>query len=88
MQFEQNLVNRLPSKNIVDLSKDIELISGSCSHSSHAGHNHGYDPHIWTSPRELQIMATTTYDAIIKLYPDSVPYIPNSTTFVNAITSV
>lgn len=37
-------------------------------------HHHGVDPHIWTSPRELKIMARNAYDAIIAHYPDSARY--------------
>ncbi|MEG1645644.1 MAG: zinc ABC transporter substrate-binding protein, partial [Alistipes sp.] len=40
-------------------------------------HTCGVDPHIWTSPRELQIMAANAYRAIAAAYPDSVKYTHN-----------
>lgn len=80
IDFETAMLNRLSNKNVVNLSNGIELIEGSCSHN-HSGkhrqndaHAHGIDPHIWTSPRELKIMTRNTYDAVKKLFPDSMKY--------------
>ena len=77
IEFETALLERLADKtHIVDLSHNISLIAGSCSHHHHTTdeHQHGVDPHIWTSPRELKTMARNAYDAIITHYPDSVKY--------------
>lgn len=72
--FEQNLVSRLAdNKCVIDLSQGIELLKGSCTHN-HCNHQHGIDPHIWTSPRALYIMTSTMRNAIVELYPDSVKY--------------
>lgn len=76
--FEQSMVGdmKIPDR-VINLSKGIDLIEGSCTHDHahhHDGHHHGIDPHIWTSPRELKIMARNAYDAIIKEYPDSTQY--------------
>lgn len=38
------------------------------------GHMHGIDPHIWTSPQELRIMARNAFEAIMRQYPDSAKY--------------
>ena len=74
IDFEQSLIKRISGDaEIVNLSKDIELIAGSCSHGNHK-HKHGVDPHIWTSPRALRTMVTNAHDAIIAHYPDSVKY--------------
>jgi zinc transport system substrate-binding protein len=74
IDFEQSLVKRIDGKaELVNLSKDIELIAGSCSCGNH-NHKHGIDPHIWTSPRALRTMVTNAHDAIIAHYPDSVKY--------------
>ena len=74
IDFEQSLVKRIDGKaELVNLSKDIKLIAGSCSCGNHH-HKHGIDPHIWTSPRALRTMVTNTHDAIIAHYPDSVKY--------------
>lgn len=79
--FENELVGKLPDKGrIVDLSRGIPLIEGSCSHSGveehggHGGHHHGVDPHIWTSPKALKLMAETAYGKINELWPDSIAY--------------
>lgn len=78
IEFETTLLGKIADKErVVNLSHGIELIEGSCSHShdhSHAGHHHGIDPHIWTSPAELRTMARNAHAAIIHHYPDSVKY--------------
>ncbi len=77
IEFETSLLGRLADKTrIIDLSRNISLIAGSCSHHHHsaAEHQHGVDPHIWTSPRELKTMARNAYDAIMGQYPDSTKY--------------
>lgn len=66
LDFEQNLLKKINNKeSIVNLSSRIEVIAGSCSHT-HSGHkcNHGVDPHIWCSPKQLQIIAEDIFDAI------------------------
>lgn len=74
IDFEQSLVRRINGDaEVVNLSKDIELIAGSCSHGHHH-HHHGVDPHVWTSPRALRTMITNAHNAIITYYPDSVKY--------------
>ncbi len=76
IDFERNLMSKIsdPQK-ITDLSQGIELIAGSCSHNHHGhGCRHGIDPHIWSSPQTLKIMARNAYEAIHKAYPDSVKY--------------
>lgn len=78
IEFETTLLGKIADKErVVNLSHGIELIEGSCSHNhshSHAGHHHGIDPHIWTSPTELRTMARNAHAAIIRHYPDSVKY--------------
>lgn len=86
IDFENALLARMEHKdNLVDLSRGIELMAGSCSHGRHEaiasrgrdaamGMSHGIDPHIWTSPRELRTMARNVYEAVMMRYPDSVKY--------------
>lgn len=79
IEFESSLLSKLhhPEK-VIDLSRGIELIAGSCSHHHHGhAHTHGIDPHIWTSPRALRQMSATLYEQIHKAYPDSVRYTQN-----------
>ena len=76
IEFETTLLDRIGDKShIVNLSRNIALIEGSCSHNHTAEeHHHGVDPHIWTSPRELKTIARNAYDAIMAQYPDSAKY--------------
>lgn len=89
IDFEQALLTKVadPGK-VVDLSRGIDLLEGSCSHAvvgkneaqeqggheGHEGHAHGVDPHVWTSPRALLQMARNAYEAIRERYPDSLKY--------------
>lgn len=80
IDFETTLLSKIDDRaKIVDLSRGIEPIAGSCVHchgEHHGRHNHahGVDPHIWSSPKCLQIMAKNIYEAIHARYPDSVKY--------------
>ena len=79
IDFETTLLAKVEDQaKVVDLSRGIELIAGTCSHGSHGHtHTHGIDPHVWTSPRALQKMAENAYEAIREAYPDSVKYETN-----------
>lgn len=78
IDFESALTESMhDQRSLINLSRGIELMEGSCSHHHHShahSHHHGIDPHIWTSPRELKAMARNAYEAIISEYPDSVKY--------------
>lgn len=79
LDFENALTSRMDdASKVVNLSRGIEPIAGSCSHE-HRGHRHvhGIDPHVWTSPRQLMTMAGNAFEAIRALYPDSVKYADN-----------
>ena len=79
IDFETTLLAKIEDQaKVVNLSRGIELIAGTCSHGSHGHtHTHGIDPHVWTSPRALQKMAENAYEAIGEAYPDSVKYETN-----------
>lgn len=88
IDFETTLLAKIEDQNkIINLSRGIDLIEGSCSHGrkQHArgamtaphDHPHGVDPHVWTSPKALQIMAKNAFEAIEDRYPDSVKYREN-----------
>ena len=79
IDFERNLLARLGSpERMVDLSSGIEPIAGDCSHAkTEKQKEHVNEPHIWTSPRELRIMARNAYEAIARQWPDSVKYRDN-----------
>ena len=82
IDFEKQLVadvaKNMPGLQVVNLSQGIGLIEGSHSHAdTRHGHTHGIDPHIWTSPLNLKIMAGTIYQALSTDYPDSTKYTEN-----------
>ena len=73
IDFETTLLGKVGDQaKVVNLSRGIDLIAGSCSHGHHGhdhGHAHGVDPHVWTSPKALQTMAANAYEAIRNAYP-------------------
>lgn len=77
IDFEHTLLTKIDDRSkVIDLSRGIEIIAGSCSHNhgKHAHHSHGVDPHIWSSPQSLKIMAENAFEAICAVYPDSAKY--------------
>ncbi len=81
LDFEQNLLSKLGEQcRVENLSQGIAVEAGSCScnhRGAHHHHAHGVDPHVWTSPRELQQIARNAYRAIHAAYPDSLHYTVN-----------
>lgn len=75
LEMEKELISNLSlgQEETVDLSEGIPLKRGCADEYSHT-HSHGADPHIWTSPRQLQLMAYNAFKAIKKTFPDSVKY--------------
>lgn len=87
IDFETSLLSKIEDRGkVIDLSRGIDPITGTCSHGHQTnhrdetnahGHVHGVDPHVWTSPKALQRMAANAYDAIRRRYPDSTKYTDN-----------
>ena len=74
INFEQSIIQNIDnSEKIINLSRGIDLIEGSCSHHHH-NHKHGVDPHIWTSPKSLLTMIQSARDAILATYPNNAKY--------------
>lgn len=69
MEFERSLTSRTGIAT-TPLCEGIETIGG----HYHNGHSHGADPHIWTSPRELRVMAENMYRHLRTIFPDSTCY--------------
>lgn len=89
IDFEQGLTDKLNNSSaIVSLNEGIETLAGSCSHAHHGGHKHGIDPHIWTSPKGLKVIAANIYTAIDQLYPDSTKYESAYTTLLSKLDSL
>lgn len=76
LDFEQNLLHKLGERcRIATLAEGITLLKGSCAHHhascGHHHHDHGIDPHIWTSPRELRQMSRNLYEVLQPLVADT-----------------
>lgn len=89
MPFENELVKKLSSGiNCIDTSEGIELIEGTHGHSHdhseesedhghhhHHGHSHdGVDPHTWSSVKNMRIIASNMYEALIGMDPEGKDY--------------
>lgn len=73
IDFEHELISKAAQtaeNKVVNLSEGITLLSGCCGGSIHSHHNHGVDPHIWTSPQQLKIIAANMCEPIIKVTPE------------------
>ena len=65
------VVDHLKDIPVINHSKEVRLLSGSCSHQHDETHEHGgIDPHIWLSPANVQTMAITIYQTLAEHYPD------------------
>jgi zinc transport system substrate-binding protein len=81
LDFEKSILQRVHDQSkVINLSQGIATIAGSCSHTHHGKHcHHGVDPHIWCSPKCIDIMAKNTYNAIVAMVPDKDYYTAYST---------
>lgn len=43
-------------------------------HTANDGHNHTYDPHIWTSPKNAKVMANNILEALCEIDPENADY--------------
>lgn len=73
IDFELTWINKLeseyPSIQFVDTSEGVDLMD---DENSDCGHLHGnIDPHIWSSPRNVMIIAANTAEAFIRFDPDN-----------------
>lgn len=100
IDFETSLINKIQDQTkVVNLSRGIDLIEGCCSHGKHPlqpdsaenrtkPHAHGIDPHVWTSPKALQIMAKNAFEAIEAQFPDSTKYRENYLNLIEKLKSL
>lgn len=67
--------NLNPNMQVIDLADNITKIQieeaheekcESEDHAEHAHHHEGDDPHIWTAPANVKIIAQNIYDALVK----------------------
>jgi len=72
VEFEEVWLPKFQSLNhslkIVDLSRGVEKIAMQEEEHHHAHHDEdGLDPHIWTSPNNVKIIAQNIYDKLVSL---------------------
>lgn len=69
-----------PKMKIVDSSRGIKRIDMIAHHHEHHGEDHhedddeGKDPHVWTSPSNIKIIAANTLQVLIKADPSNKAY--------------
>ena len=77
VEFEQVWLPKFkdlnPNMQIIDLADNIEKIY--MHETEHDGHDHeGEDPHIWTAPANVKIIAQNIYAALLKNDPENTAY--------------
>ena len=78
--WAQSIIDGIENKNmkILDVSKNIELDRGEDDdhkgHSEEIGHNHEYDPHIWTSPINAKVMVDNILNQVCEFDPSNAEY--------------
>ncbi len=81
--LEDRMATNFPDLPIVSTSDSIDLISGS------HGHDHGVDPHVWSSAANARIIAKNMLRAVTELDPeDAVYYQANYNRLISKIDSV
>lgn len=97
IEFEKSWMKKLrdinPEMLVVDQSVVANLIEPENIHKDeheHNGHhNHGVDPHIWTSPKEVKKQVDFLYQYLIKIYPEfDSDFTENYNSFLNEIDSL
>ncbi len=88
LPFESAIIDKLQTNNpdlrVVDISDSITLIS-----DSHHGHDHGVDPHIWSSAVNAGIIARNMLRAVKSIDPDNADeYDKNCSRLIQHIDSV
>ncbi len=80
VEFEKIWLKKFKHSNekmkVIELSQNIKKIPLASHHHKHDSHNHtiAYDPHIWTAPSNVKIIALNIYNALIKEDPTNKEY--------------
>jgi len=92
VEFEHVWLPKFQSLNskmhIVNSTKGIEKMPMKQAHHEHEAHekHEGKDPHIWTSPSNVKIIAQNIYEALVKYDAPNAPYYKtNLDTFLASI---
>ncbi|HNV80385.1 MAG: zinc ABC transporter substrate-binding protein [Tenuifilaceae bacterium] len=92
LDFERHMLKKIENSTgntrFVNLSKEFNLIEGH-DQGHHHHHGHGFDPHVWVSPTEVQAMVKAMNIALSELFPqyDSV-FSANAKSFLTEIDSL
>jgi len=69
--FEEVWLDKLQQNNpqitFFDNSKGIALITSEHTHSDNHAHEHGIDPHIWSSPQAVRLIVQNMYNALTEI---------------------
>jgi len=83
VEFENVWLNKFRNLNtnmqVIDLSEGIQKLSISAHHDDHNEHktaheDKGDDPHIWTNPENVKIIALNIYETLMQADPDNKIY--------------
>jgi len=92
VEFEHAWLQKFQSQNknlkFVDMAQGITKIEMQEHHheGKHSDEHDTKDPHIWTSPKNVAIMAQTIYDSLVKLDPNNAQhYKANFNSFIQEI---
>lgn len=86
-------IQKISSKTLfVNHSDELNLIEGHChghDHEQGDTHNHGFDPHVWSSTVEVRIMVNRIQESLSQIFPqyDSV-FGANTKSFLSEIDSI
>ncbi|MFT3740899.1 MAG: zinc ABC transporter substrate-binding protein [Breznakibacter sp.] len=70
--WAQNIQQRNPAMEVVDLSEGVPLLEThyECGDHDHGHHHHASDPHLWISPSTMKELAGNTYLALVRYFPN------------------
>ena len=71
--FEEVWIEKLkenyPKITFFDNSHGIELVISGHTHPAGNSHEHGADPHIWSSPKSVRLIVQNMYEALLEIDP-------------------
>ncbi|MEA3371904.1 MAG: zinc ABC transporter substrate-binding protein [Campylobacterota bacterium] len=74
VEFEHTWLDRFKSQNrelkFVNISENVSKL-GMAEHHHHEEHEKGFDPHTWTSPKNVKIMAKSIYETLVEIDPEN-----------------
>jgi zinc transport system substrate-binding protein len=72
--FEQTLLDNIKSTNpnllLFNTSRSIDLIKDEQQHENHV-HLQGVDPHIWSSPKSVRLIAKNIFEGMMQIDPEN-----------------